>query len=164
MSDTVAEAAVTACAAPIPGSGPFMDSGVGNSKITMLSQNAARMRKNMTLPCVLHGIFTAVEVTLAGAFEGEVRSVLSILRMFEESFRRPFLKFERFSSLRKTMPPARHYACPFTGPAKPSSKAEQGSKYALSGACLRAAFVRQQTVHHSRRIQSSLLVISRHPR
>jgi hypothetical protein len=55
----------------------------------------------MTLPCVLHGIFTAVEVTLAGAFEGEVRSVLSILRMFEESFRRPFLKFERFSSLRK---------------------------------------------------------------
>jgi hypothetical protein len=55
----------------------------------------------MTLPCVLHGIFTAVEITLAGAFEGEVRSVLSILRMFEESFRRPFLKFERFSSLRK---------------------------------------------------------------
>jgi hypothetical protein len=55
----------------------------------------------MTLPCVLHGIFTAVEVTLAEPFEGEVRSVLSILRMFEESFRRPFLKFERFSSLRK---------------------------------------------------------------
>jgi hypothetical protein len=67
----------------------------------MLSQNAARIRKNMTLPCVLHGVFTAVEGTLAEAFEGEVRSVLSILRMFDASFRRPFLKFERFSSLRK---------------------------------------------------------------
>ncbi len=41
----------------------------------MLSQNAVRIRKNMTLPCVLHGVFTAVEVTLAEAFEGEVRSV-----------------------------------------------------------------------------------------
>jgi hypothetical protein len=55
----------------------------------------------MTLPCVLHGIFTAVEETLAEAFEGGVRSVLSILRMFEASFRRVFLKFERLSSLRK---------------------------------------------------------------
>jgi hypothetical protein len=54
----------------------------------------------MTLPLVLHGVFTAVGNTLAKAFEGEVRSVLSILRMFEPSFRRLFLKFERFSSLR----------------------------------------------------------------
>jgi hypothetical protein len=55
----------------------------------------------MTLPCVLHGVFTAVEVTLAEAFEGEVRSVPLIFRMFEASFRRVFLKFERFSSLKK---------------------------------------------------------------
>jgi hypothetical protein len=55
----------------------------------------------MTLPFVFHGVFTAVEGRLAAAFEGEVRSVLWILRMFEASFRRPFLKFERFSSLRK---------------------------------------------------------------
>src|SRR5687768_1916943 len=101
MSETVADAAVTACVAPMPDSGTFADSGVGNSRMTMLSQNAARMRKNMTLPCVLHGVFTAVETTLAEALEGDVRSVLSILRMFETSFRRPFLKFERFSSLRK---------------------------------------------------------------
>jgi hypothetical protein len=69
--------------------------------MTMLSQNAVRIRKNMTLPCVLHGVFTAVEVTLAEAFEGEVRSVPLIFRMFEASFRRVFLKFERFSSLKK---------------------------------------------------------------
>src|SRR5436853_7827806 len=101
MSETVAEAAVTACAAPIPCSAAFIDSGVGSSSTTMLSQNAVRMRKNMTLPLVLHGAFTAVEDTLAEAFEGEVRSVPSILRMFEPSFPRVFLKFERFSSLRK---------------------------------------------------------------
>src|SRR5205085_5830677 len=102
MSDTVADAAVTACAAPIPVSGVFIDSGVGSSNSTMLSQNAVRMRKNMTLPLVLHGVFTAVEDRLAKAFEGEVRSVPWILRMFEPSFRRLFLKFERFSSLRKS--------------------------------------------------------------
>src|SRR5215208_6372354 len=101
MSETVADAAVTACAAPIPASGTFTESGVGNSTITMLSQNAARIRKNMTLPCVPHGVFTAVEDTLAEAFEGEVGSVRLILRMFEASFRRGFLKFEPFSSLRK---------------------------------------------------------------
>src|SRR5436305_5775449 len=82
MSETVAEAAVTACAAPIPGSGVFIDSGVGSSSSTMLSQNAVRMRNNMTLPLVFHGVFTAVGDTLAAAFEGDVRSVLSILRMF----------------------------------------------------------------------------------
>src|SRR5215213_6934829 len=89
----------------MPGSGTFADSGVGSSTITMLSQNAALIRKNMTLPCVLHGIFTAVEDTLAEPFEGEVRWVLSILRMFDASFRRAFLKFERFSSLRKRCQP-----------------------------------------------------------
>src|SRR2546423_10004909 len=101
MSETVAEAAVTACAAPIPGSGAFIESGAGSSMMTMPSQNAVRRRKNMTLPLVLHGVFTAVEDTLAEAFEGEVRSLLSILRMFEPSFRRVLLKFERLSSLRK---------------------------------------------------------------
>src|SRR5215208_1353383 len=100
MSETVADAAVTACAAPIPASGTVADSGVGNSMITMLSQNAARMRKNMTLPCVLHGFFTVVAERLAEAIEGEVGSVRLILRMFETSFRRGFLKFEPFSSLR----------------------------------------------------------------
>jgi len=54
----------------------------------------------MTLPLVLHGVFTAVEERLAEAFEGEVRSLPSILRMFEQSFPRVFLKFERFSSLK----------------------------------------------------------------
>jgi hypothetical protein len=56
----------------------------------------------MTLPFVPHEILFAVEDTLAEAVEGEVRSVRSILRMFETSFRRLFLKFERFSSLRKS--------------------------------------------------------------
>jgi hypothetical protein len=55
----------------------------------------------MTLPLVLHGVFTVVGETLAEALEGEVRSVSWILRMFEASFQRVFLKFERFSSLRK---------------------------------------------------------------
>jgi hypothetical protein len=55
----------------------------------------------MTLPLVLHGVFTVVVDTLAEAFEGEVGSVPSILRMFDASFRRAFLKFERFSSLKK---------------------------------------------------------------
>jgi len=41
----------------------------------------------MILPLVLHGVFTAVEDTLAEAFEREVRSVLSILCMFKPSFR-----------------------------------------------------------------------------
>jgi hypothetical protein len=67
----------------------------------MLSQNALRIRKNMTLPFVPSSLFAAVEDTLAEAFEGEVGSVRSILRMFEPSFRRLFLKFERLSSLRK---------------------------------------------------------------
>ena len=66
----------------------------------MLSQNAVRIRKNMTLPLVLHDVFTAVEAKLAEAFEGEVRSVPLILRMLEASCPRLFLKFERFSSLK----------------------------------------------------------------
>jgi hypothetical protein len=37
----------------------------------------------MTLPFVFHGVFTAVEATLAEAFEGEVRSMSSILCLFE---------------------------------------------------------------------------------
>ncbi|MEJ0075960.1 MAG: hypothetical protein WDO17_11025 [Alphaproteobacteria bacterium] len=55
----------------------------------------------MTLPLVLHGVLPAVEAKLAEPFEGEVRSVPSILRMFESSCPRLFLKFERFSSLKK---------------------------------------------------------------
>jgi hypothetical protein len=100
MSDIVAEAALTALAAPTP-SGVFIESGVGSSITTMLSQNALRRRKNMTLPFVPSSLFAAVEDTLADAIEGEVGSVRWILRMFEPSFRRPFLKFERFSSLKK---------------------------------------------------------------
>ena len=101
MSDIVAEAALTACAAPTFDSGTFIESGVGSSITTMLSQNALRIRKNMTLPFVPHDCPIAVEDTLAEALEGEVRSVRSILRMFDSSFQRVFLKFERFSSLRK---------------------------------------------------------------
>src|ERR1043165_7613624 len=100
MSENVADAAMTACAAPTPDS-VFIDSGAGSSRMTMLSQNAVRNRKNMTLPLVLHGVFPAVEATLAEALEGEVGSVLLILRMLEASCLRLFLKFERFSSLRK---------------------------------------------------------------
>jgi len=69
--------------------------------MTMLSQNAVRNRKNITLPLVFHGVFTAVEETLAEPLEGEVGSVASILRMLETSCPRLFLKFERFSSLKK---------------------------------------------------------------
>src|ERR1041385_6706992 len=101
MSEKVADAAVTACAAPTPDS-DFIEAGVGSSTTTMLSQNATRRRKNMTLPLVFHGVFTAVEGRLAKPFEGEVRSVRSILRMFEASFPRLFLKFERRSSLKKS--------------------------------------------------------------
>jgi hypothetical protein len=88
-------------AAPTP-SGVFIVSGVGSSITTMLSQNAVRRRKNMALPFVPSSWFAALEDTLAEAFEGEVRSVRSILRMFEASFRRLFLKFERFSSLKES--------------------------------------------------------------
>ena len=101
MSDTVAEAALTACAVPTFDSGIFTDSGVGSSTMTMLSQNAARMRNNMTLPRVFHDVFIAVADTLAEALEGEVGSVSQILLMFESNLQRLFLKFERFSSLRK---------------------------------------------------------------
>src|SRR5947209_8312935 len=101
MSDIVAEAAPIASVAPTPPS-VFIESGVGRSMITMLSQNAVRIRKNMTLPFVPHAIAIADDDTLAEAVEGEVRSVRSILRMFEPSFRRLFLKFERFSSLRNS--------------------------------------------------------------
>jgi hypothetical protein len=55
----------------------------------------------MILPLVPSSLFAALEDTLAEAIEGEVGSVRSILRMFEPSFRRLFLKFERFSSLKK---------------------------------------------------------------
>jgi hypothetical protein len=56
----------------------------------------------MALPFVPSSFFAAREDTLAEAVEGEVRSVRSILRMFEASFRRLFLKFERFSSLKES--------------------------------------------------------------
>jgi hypothetical protein len=52
----------------------------------------------MTLPFVLHGVFTAVEETLAEAVESEVRRVTWILPMFETNSRQIFLKFDRFSS------------------------------------------------------------------
>jgi hypothetical protein len=55
----------------------------------------------MTLPCVFHDVFIVVADTLAEAFEGEVGSLRWILRMFESNLQRVFLKFERFSSLRK---------------------------------------------------------------
>jgi hypothetical protein len=64
----------------------------------------------MTLPCVFHDVFIAVMDTLAEAIEGEVGSVLWILRMFETNLQRVFLKFERFSSLRKRCRVAPHFA------------------------------------------------------
>src|SRR3954447_26182296 len=74
MSDIVADAALTACAAPTP-SGVFIESGVGNSMTTMLSQNAVRIRKNMTLPFAPNILFAA-GVRLAEAFEGGICLVL----------------------------------------------------------------------------------------
>ena len=55
----------------------------------------------MTLPCVFHDVFIVVADTLAEAFDSEVGSPLWILRMFETNLQQGFLKFERFSSLRK---------------------------------------------------------------
>jgi hypothetical protein len=52
----------------------------------------------MTLPFVRHGVFTAVEGTLAEAVESEVRRIVAILSMFDSNSRHIFLKFERFSS------------------------------------------------------------------
>src|ERR1700752_3038732 len=142
MSENVGEAAPAAWAAPTPDSG-FIDSGAGSSRMTMLSQNAVRNRKNMALPLVFHGVFTAVEVTLAEPLEGEVGSVPWILRMLEASCLRLFLKFERFSSLRKCR--RRHSAFVRSRePARVFLKA--------SCDCHRAAAVWQPTIHHSRRI------------
>jgi len=101
MSDIVADAALTAWAAPKLDSGIFTESGVGSSTMTMLSQNAARRRNDMTLPRVFHDVFIVVVDTLAEAIEGAVGPVLRILRMFDSNLHRAFLKFERFSSLKK---------------------------------------------------------------
>src|SRR6188474_3507736 len=110
MSAIVAEAALTACAVPTFDSGIFTESGVGSSTMTMLSQNAARRRNHMTLPCVFHDVFIVVADTLAEPIEGEVGPVLWILRMFETNLQRVFLKFERFLSLRKRCHTAPHLA------------------------------------------------------
>jgi hypothetical protein len=52
----------------------------------------------MTLPFVPHGLVAAVEGTLAGPVESEVRRIAAILSMFDSNSRHIFLKFERFSS------------------------------------------------------------------
>jgi hypothetical protein len=52
----------------------------------------------MTLPFVPHGVFTAVEGTLAAPIESRVRRIVAILSMFDSKSRHIFLKFERFSS------------------------------------------------------------------
>src|SRR3569623_1553421 len=101
MSDIAAEAALTACVVPKPVSGVFIDSGVGRTRTTTLSQNAVRIRNIMTLPRLIHGVSTAVDDKLAEAHEGEVRWTATLLLMIKPSFRRLFLKFERFSSLRR---------------------------------------------------------------
>ncbi|MGB9367401.1 MAG: hypothetical protein WCE79_15440 [Xanthobacteraceae bacterium] len=75
----------------------------------------------MTLPLVLHGVFPVIEETLAEPLEGEVGSVASILRMLETSCLRLFLKFERFSSLKKSG----------------QSEVAVGIKSALARVCLR---------------------------
>src|SRR6185436_15410195 len=108
MSDIVADAALTACAVPTFDAGILTESGVGNTTMTMLSQNAARTRNHMTLPRVFHDVFIAVVDTLAESIEGEVGPVLWIFRMFETNLRRVFLTFERFSSLRKRCRVTRH--------------------------------------------------------
>jgi hypothetical protein len=95
----------------------------------------------MTLPLVLHGVFPAVETTLAEPLEGEVRSVLLILRMLEASCLRLFLKFERFSSLKK----CEHFAT-LSAP----SLRDVNHHMCADARRHRAAVVWQLTVHHSR--------------
>src|ERR1044072_4199501 len=165
MSDTVAEAALTALAAPTP-SGVFIDSGVGRSMITMLSQNAVRRRKNMILPFVPSSLFAAVEQRLAEAFEGEVRSVRSILRMFETSFRRLFLKFERFSSLKKSCgryPSRAPHGLSGRGQRAHNAAARAHLVAAMPLSRLGGAFIRQGTVHHSGRFRLAALGIRADP-
>jgi hypothetical protein len=113
MSDIVAEAALTALAAPTP-SGVFIDSG-GRQQQHHDAQPERGTQKEEHDPALCpSSLFAALEDTLAEAIEGEVGSVRSILRMFEPSFRRLFLKFERFSSLKnraavsRPRPHARH--------------------------------------------------------
>ena len=108
MSDIVADAAPTACAVPTFDAGILTESGVGNTTMTMLSQNAARTRNHMTLLRVFHDFFIAVVDTVVESIEGEVGPVLWIFRMFEPNLRRVFLTFERFSSLRKRCRVTRH--------------------------------------------------------
>jgi hypothetical protein len=60
------------------------------------------MRKNMTLPLAFHELSAVVEGKLAEAVEGAVCSLVRIFRMFDSNLQRIFLKFERFSSLRKS--------------------------------------------------------------
>jgi hypothetical protein len=55
----------------------------------------------MTLPLTFHVLSVVVEGKLAEAVEGAVCLVERIFRMFESNLQRLFLKFERFSSLRK---------------------------------------------------------------
>src|SRR3954468_12105278 len=116
----------------------------------MLSQNAVRKRKNMTLPLVLHGVFPVVEAKLAEPLEREVRSVLAILRMLAASCLRLFLKFERFSSLKKWGG--------LQTDGRTGEPRTRGARKAIES-CARCAFrhpramVWQPTVHHSRRIQ-----------
>src|SRR4051812_2342962 len=100
MSDTAAEAAGTARVGPTAGFRTLLDSRGGSSRMTTLNKNVVRSRNIMTRPLVLHGVFTAVDKMLAEPVEGEVGSTRTILRIFEASFRRLFLKFERFLSLR----------------------------------------------------------------
>src|SRR3954467_15344394 len=110
--------------------------------MTMLSQNAVRKRKNMTLPLVLHGVFPAVDMKLAEPFEGEVRSVPSILRMFESSCPRLFLKFERFSSLKKRRQLGRREReCDSRGTTRRSTRANRRHGHS-------PATVWQRVVHH----------------
>jgi hypothetical protein len=56
----------------------------------------------MTLPLAFHALSVVVEGKLAEAVEGAVCLMALIFRMFESNLQRLFLKFERFSSLKKS--------------------------------------------------------------
>jgi hypothetical protein len=100
------------------------------------------MRKNMTLPLAFHAFSALVEGKLAEAVEGAVCLVALIFRMFESNVPRLFLKFERFSSLKK--------CC--RGAALRGNAATTRAMWPDCGiARLAGAVIRQHTVHHPRR-------------
>jgi hypothetical protein len=76
----------------------------------------------MTLPLAFHVLSVVVEGKLAEAVEGAVCSLVRIFRMFDSNLQRLFLKFERFSSLKKSC----RVSARIENPAQPCAAARTG--------------------------------------